>query len=206
MSKRYEKDVSKPAGRLEFGADVLVPFAVSVVTGTLSGALLAVVSIAKGGGGGHAFAVGAVAVALLTWLWLLLADDRRVVWQTERVLQVDLDADGVVGAPAPAPAPVVRVEVEAGQTLQFVDFHGLTDIVQLRTFARLALEGELSERQVAGALGLARSDWLALRDELMSRELLTWNNREHRRQGVSVTRRGADVLEGVLKTERLLTG
>ena len=198
MSKRYEKDFSKPAGRLEFGADVFIPFVVSVVTGVLCGSLAALLNVA--GGGGRVFAVGAVSVALVVWCWLLLDDERRVVWQTERIFQTDVD-----GAPVPVPErPVVRVEVEAGQTLHLVDFHGLGSVGELQTFARLALEGRLSERELKRELDMLRPQWQALRDDLMARQFLVWNNARHKRQGVALTRRGADVLEGVLNGSELL--
>jgi hypothetical protein len=195
--REYKRDVTEPARAPALSSDLVLPLLQSVVTGALVGGLVAV----AGRGGMRQFWLAFLVTALLAWLWTLSVA-REALWRLESVLQKDFDGDGVAGVPE---RPVVRVEVEAGRTLHLVDFHGLADVAQLHTFARLALEGRLTEREVKAALGLLRPQWQALRDDLMARGLLAWNNSQSKRHGVSLTRRGADVLNGVLDAERLLT-
>lgn len=199
--REFKRDVTEPVRDPGLGSDFVLPLLQSVVTGALVGGLVALSGV--GGGGWRVFWLAFLVVALLAWFWTLSVA-REALWRLESVLQKDFDGDGAVGAPEPA-RPVVRVEVEAGQTLQFVDFYGLTDVAQLRTFARLALEGRLNEREVKDALSLVRSDWQVLRDDLLARGLLAWNVADSRKHGVALTRRGADVLNGILDAERLLT-
>ena len=196
--REYKKDITEPVRDPALSSDFVLPLLQSVVTGVLVGALVALSGV--GGGGWRVFWLAFLAVALLAWFWTLSVA-REALWRLESVLQKDIDGDGAVGVPE---RPVVRVEVEAGSHLALIDFHGLTDMAQLQTFARLALEGDLNERAVKGALELARPEWQALRDDLLSRGLLAWNVANSRKHGVALTRRGADVLNGVLDTERLL--
>ncbi len=198
--REYKKDISEPARDPALSSDFVLPLLQSVVTGGLVGGLVALSGV--GGGGWRVFWLAFLAVALLAWFWTLNAA-REALWRLESVLQRDLDANGSVGVPVPE-RPVVRVEVEAGRTLQLIDFHGLTSAAQLQTFARLALEGRLNERDVRDTLGLLRPGWQALRDDLLGRGLLAWNVANSPRHGVALTRRGADVLNGVLDAERLL--
>ena len=195
--REYERSVTEPARDPALSSDFVLPLLQSVVSGVLVGGLVVV----AGGGGWRSFWLAFFAVALVAWLWTLNTA-REALWRLESVLQKDIDGDGVAGVPEER--PVVRVEVEAGSHLALIDFHGLTSVAQLQTFARLALEGDLNERAVKGALELARPEWQALRDDLLSRGLLVWNVANSRKHGVALTRRGADVLNGVLDTERLL--
>lgn len=196
--REFKREVSE-ARSPALISDLVLPLLQSAVTGGLVGGLVVLSGV--GGGGWRVFWLAFLVVALLAWIWTVKAA-REALWRLESVLQKDFDGDGVAGVPERL--PVVRVEVEAGKTLQFLDFHGLTDVAQLRTFARLALAGRLNERDVKAVLSLARSDWQALRDDLLARGLLTWNNSQSKKHGVSLTRRGADVLNSVLDAERLL--
>ena len=198
--REFKRDVTEPVRDPGLGSDFVLPLLQAVATGVLVGGLAMISGV--GGGGWRAFWLAFLVVALLAWFWTLSVA-RDTLWRLESVLQKDFDGDGVAGAPVPE-RPVVRVEVEAGNTLQFVDFHGLTDVAQLQTFASLALEGRLNEREIKAVLGLARSDWQALRDDLLARGLLAWNNSQSKRHGVALTRRGADVVHGVLDAELLL--
>lgn len=193
--REYKKDLTEPARAPALSSDFVLPLLQSVVTAGLVGGLVALSGV--GGGGWRVFWLAFLVAALLAWLWTLNAA-REALWRLESVLQKDFDGDGVAGVPE---RPVVRVEVEAGRALQLIDFHGLTDVAQLQVFARLALEGRLNERDVKEALGLLRPEWQALRDDLLGRGLLAWNVVNSPRHGVALTRRGADVLNGVLDAE-----
>jgi hypothetical protein len=102
--------------RADWSTDVVVPFGQSVLIAgaVVVGALVLVLAVtiwqgwrfwipfaAAGAVGGVAFAVAAV---------LLVLDHRWLIWAAERLLSVDLDADGVKGEPEPEPEPV-RVEL-----------------------------------------------------------------------------------------------
>lgn len=192
MSKSYERRVDKPIRGLDVAGDFIVPVGWCIVAGALAGALALLVS-----GEAKAFGVVGASVALVVAFWWLNDSTMRSHWASE----VIYESEGVEAMADPA---VVRVEIQSGRTLSFMDVEGL-DVVRLQQFAHLALEGRLTERQVRDVVGLARGDWQQVRDTMMSRGLLTWNNANSRRHGISVTRRGAEAFGGILDGARLLS-
>ena len=96
-------ETRRPARLADLRSDVGVPLAQAAVTGVAIGAVV-------GGLAGSVAAGLAASGGTFTATWLLLLrDHRRALWAIERIINHDLDHNGVVGEP-PAP-PVVRVEL-----------------------------------------------------------------------------------------------
>ena len=97
-------ETRRPARLADLRSDVGVPLAQAAVTGVAIGAVV-------GGLAGSVAAGLAASGGTFTATWLLLLrDHRRALWAVERIINQDLDHNGVVGEPPPA-LPVVRVEL-----------------------------------------------------------------------------------------------
>jgi hypothetical protein len=103
-----------PARPAAFGADLFVPIGQALVTGLLIGGLVAflVARILPGWGGVLDLWLGlGLAIAAGVWV-LLLRESRALLWQSEKILGVDLNGDGAKGPPAER---VIIANAAAGQ-------------------------------------------------------------------------------------------
>lgn len=173
-------------------AGVLLPIAQATITGALAG-LAAVVfawllrSPAAWRWGAAVF-VGVVMLAwlLLLWRWLGLTAP------LEQLTGLDLNRDGVIGP------RTIRVEVTSAD-------HRNTTIAELPysdrlgTFARGALAGEpISERRWSGAGALfSQAEFRTLRDVMLARGWLRWNDPGNPQQGLELSPAGRACLRAL---------
>lgn len=182
----------RPPSRLADGVTgpVVVPLLQATVTGVLV-SLCAVTLI-------HYLAPGAALFPPFLLIWtgstLLSWLTYRARWQyvIERVLGVDLDGDGHIGAPVYNPPPPVRVvlEQEQGRTVDFIDLPYADRLPQL---AAGLTEGRTF---TAGTFNhiLHRTEFEVLRDELIRRNLARWKNERAHAQGAELTPAGKAVM------------
>jgi hypothetical protein len=195
--------------RADWNSDVVVPFGQSLLIagGVAIGAFVLTVGLtvwrdwpfwlpvaASGTFGGLSFAFAAV---------LLTIDHRRLLWAAEAALGVDLDHDDTVGEPEPR--EILRVELleHTGNNrhrLAFINLPGTPE--QLGALAGGLLNGKgTSESEWAGARHpFSRSEFGAIRAELLKRGLAAWINPDHHAQGWELTAAGRAVMRRIART------
>lgn len=195
----------RPARAATLQSDVAVPCIQSVITG-----LLAIV-----GGGGVAAAAGwdvlivsAVVGAIVTgtaW-YLLLRQHSDLLWEVETITGLDLNKDGHKGKPPKKETTPLEIHIPPGQDGQgpqtlFVDLP--TTIEKLRAFARAVLGGRsMSESGWTGGGRLfGKTEFVGVRDELIERGLIRWNNPEAHAQGCSLTAVGRWAFRNLAKKD-----
>jgi hypothetical protein len=119
----------------------------------------------------------------------------ETLWAIERVLDVDINRDGIRGRPPPAP---IRLEIARENHQQFLDIEGLDDVQNLRHLAILALTNRLTERSTNQAFGWSREHWQQVRDQLIQRQLVQWNGPPGTTQGISLTKEGQETMRALL--------
>jgi len=174
--------------------DVAVPLCQAGITGLVVGLPVGVAAVALG----SPLWVGACAFSSVTgiaWL-LLLSDHRRLLRSIETVIGRDLDGDNRVGQVEKP--PTVRVEVEKKKDTGRSDWL-LFDLSgspsALQSLASGVLSGlSLSESEWSGSgRPFSRSDFRALRSQLIERGLACWRNPGAPAQGVELTAVGRAV-------------
>ena len=200
--RRCIVDNFTPLPRL-YGSDslrdgVIVPILQALATGILSGLALAGVLWLAGVESAWRWSLALIPVV---WLVMWLASLSHWRASLERLLNRDLNNDGVIGEQQPPviisePAREVRVtlEREEGRHVDIIDLPAKEE--QLRQLA----DGLLSGRQFAlsawsgtGA-PFSRSEFERLRDEMIRRGLARWRNERAQAQGLEVTAPGRAVL------------
>ena len=199
--RRCIVDNFTPLPRL-YGSDslrdgVLVPILQALATGILSGLALAGVLWLAGVESAWRWSLALIPVV---WLVMWLASLSHWRASLERLLNRDLNNDGVIGEQPvriiEQPSPEVRVILERdnGRETDFIDLPAQPE--QLRQLA----DGLLSGRQFAlsawsgtGA-PFSRSEFERLRDELIKRGLARWRNANAQAQGAELTLPGRAVL------------
>jgi hypothetical protein len=175
----WDSDVIVPAGQaLLIGAGVAIGALVVVAVLTAAmGWRFWIPFAAAGVAGGMAFALAAV---------LLTLDHRRLLWAAEATLGVDLDQDQAIGEPEPS--EVLRVEVlenrgNGRHRLAYLDLPGDRD--KLALLARGLLNGRgTGQAQWTGKSGpFTRSEYEAIRAQLIERGLATWADPDHHNLG-----------------------
>jgi len=181
-----------------FSDSVTIPATQSLITGALFGLTV---------GGSAAmlefpmpFQFGLTAgagVALIAWL------DYRARWQSllERLLQVDLNGDGEIGDQDQEPDPPARVEPvkvyieqDQGRHVDIIDLPA--EPRQLTAFA----DGVLTGRSLSQAAWIgrgqpfSRSEYDALRDEMIRRGLAQWRSPGEPAQGWELLASGRAML------------
>lgn len=143
--------------------------------------------------------IGAPVITLLAWLGLS-ASARRLVWMLETAFVQDLDGDSRIGEPwteTEPPRETVRVEIaeDDGRRQQFVDLPvGVEKMIRLSR--SLVAGSTFSESQWTGAGALfSRSEFHALRDEMLRRGWIVWKNPSAPAQGLAPTRTGWAVIK-----------
>jgi hypothetical protein len=138
------------------------------------------------------------------WLWALLSGAVMAAgfWFTaiaswRRLVYAELMTTGEAIQPQDPGTPAsVRVEIASndGRRLEFLDLN--VDPERLAALAAGILEGRpFAESAWVGADNLfSRAEFSALRDELIKRDLLTWNSPRNRALGVSLTANGATAM------------
>lgn len=132
----------------------------------------------------------AVLVGFVFAFYAWMAYRGRWAWRLERLLNVDLTGDGVIGRPDPAPPLRIELVQEEGKHISFIDLPHADKIPALadglvngqRTFAMTTWVG-------AGNL-LSRKEWEDIREALLARGLAVWKNAEAHEQGVELTAAG----------------
>ena len=190
-----------PLPRL-YGSDslrdgVIVPILQALTTGALSGLALGGVLWLAGVESAWRWSVALIPVVWLA-VWLLSLSHWRA--SLEKLLQRDLNGDGVIGEQPvriiKQPSPEVRVILERdnGRETDFIDLPAQPE--QLRQLADGLLSGRqfaLSAWSGAGA-PFSRSEFERLRDEMIRRGLARWRNERAQAQGLEVTAPGRAVL------------
>lgn len=164
----------------------------AVLTGFAAGALAAWVGAPYWGVG---FTAAALA-ALASWL----SYRARWAFVMERILGVDLNQDGVIGQPEPEPPPAraepVRIEIiqEGGRAGDFIELPARPE--QLRMLADGLQGGRAFSQSVwTGNSGIfTRSEFEALRAELLRRGLAKWRKEGAPGQGIELTPPGRAVM------------
>ena len=201
--RRCIVDNLTPLPRVYYGSNslqdgVLVPALQALTTGALSGLALAGVLWLAGVESAWRWSLALIPVV---WLVMWLASLSHWRASLERLLNRDLNNDGVIGEQQPPviisePAREVRVtlEREEGRHVDIIDLPAKEE--QLRQLA----DGLLSGRQFAlsawsgtGA-PFSRSEFERLRDEMIRRGLARWRNERAQAQGLEVTAPGRAVL------------
>lgn len=177
---------------------VLSPLAQAIVSGLLSGAALGAVLWVFGVESAWRWSLAVIPVVwLAVWLFSLKH------WRSalERLLDRDLNDDGFIGEPPvdqqPKPEPVkITLSQDNNNRIDYISLPVRTE--QLRALA----DGLASGRRpfsVAAWTGagapFSRSEFEALRDELISRGLARWKNPYSQAQGVELLASGRAVLK-----------
>ena len=200
--RRCIVDNLTPLPRL-YGSDslrdgVIVPILQALATGILSGLALAGVLWLAGVEIAWRWSLALIPVV---WLVMWLASLSHWRASLERLLNRDLNNDGVIGEQQPPviisePAREVRVTLERdeGRHVDIIDLPAQPE--QLRQLADGLLSGRqfaLSAWSGAGA-PFSRSEFERLRDELIKRGLARWRNANAQAQGAELTLPGRAVL------------
>jgi hypothetical protein len=202
----HRETQTRQGRRADWNTDVVVPAgqALLIAAGVSVGAFVVTMVVtlwlawpwwlpfAVGGAlGGLAFAIAAV---------LLTMDHRRLLWAAETLTGVDIDDDNVIGEPGSQ--DVLRVELMDRndgnhKRLTFIDLPG--DRQQLATLAEGLLNGKgTGQAQWTGTAGpFSRSEYEAIRAELIGRGLATWINPDHHNQGWELTAAGRAVMRRI---------
>ena len=171
---------------------VVVPGAQALITGVLVGIAAGAISAWFGLPAWGVAGTAAAVAALGAWL----SYRGRWAWLLERAAGVDLNNDSFIGQP-PAPPPL-RIDLT-----QMQDGARERDFIDLpvdQEKARLLAQGLLNGRQFslsvwAGPTQLfTRSEFEALRSELLARGLATWRNPHSQNQGIVLTGAGRAVM------------
>ena len=139
----------RPARSGTLESDFVVPLAQSVVTGVL-GAILTAVIAAVAGASRPAVVGAVVGGVVLAGVWLLaLSDRRRLLWEIERVSNLDLDRDGQTGPPVRPPVTTVELVDRKRKRIRYLDLP--LDDQQLEELAREVLKpgGKFNRQSVA---------------------------------------------------------
>jgi hypothetical protein len=182
----YPKDNSK------FTDAVLIPLAQAIITAVLIGLATGIIAAWLGWPGWKLGITAGCLTAVYSWL------SYRGRWAQilERLLGVDLNNDGFVGAPDPGPMPPVRVELlqDEGRAVDYIDLPASKE--QLRELADgLQVGRQFALTAWAGPnRPFTRVEFEALRDALIARGLAKWKREGAPNQGCELTRPGAAVL------------
>lgn len=185
-------DNGDPYGRevyVSSTAGIWLPAVQAIISGVIVGILAlslamlekwsspALVGLAAGG-----------VVCALVW-FISLAGWRRIVYGVEVVTGQDIDSDHVIGDP-------VRVELRSndGHHVELIDLP--IDTARMVRIAQGLQDGlTLSESAWTGGDGiLSRSEFSALRAELLRRGLAAWNSPRTPARGVSLTPAGRAIV------------
>jgi len=199
ITDQVQPDLVKPTEGMYFHTKevaVLYPLLQSVVSGILFG--IAVLSFFLFMHWPRAWEVGALSFALsqlAIWTWSVLRWNSWV-HQLEKLIGLDLNRNGVIGYPR-EPLRIELIE-DTGRKVTFIDLPGTDE--QLAELANGLLQGApFSEGQWTGAgRPFSRAEFLALRDEMLDRGLITWNNINAHAQGMQLTRPGSAVMRQLL--------
>ncbi len=165
-------------------AGVVVPFFQASVSGLLFGLVLGILAWALDWPRPWVFGlIGGVAAIFVAWLSLL---GRWLSW-IEALLGVDLNRDGVISRNLSDERLRVAVLDRDGTRGVFLDLP--IDEGRMIALADGLMRGKsLSESSWIGSQGIfSRSEFYALRDELIKRGLLRWVNPRAHSQGVELT-------------------
>jgi len=172
--------------------DVLVPLAQSLITGAVVCLATGAVAYMQRWSVYVPLGIGA-ATFTASWLWLL-ADHRSLLRVTETV-QGGNDRPPITDN---QPAPAMRLEVVEhhapnSDTMRFLDLP--CDDEVFRPIARGVRAGHpFSEREWAGpSRPLSGPKFRTLQDKLLAAGYMRWNSQADHRQGVALTRKGAEL-------------
>jgi hypothetical protein len=164
------------------GSGCMLPLLQSIAGGVITALLAFAVAYGAQWRLPWLFALATGAGAAVLWYWSTVALWRRSAYPQPETTLPD----------QPRQTPVVRVEVlkDDGRGMEFIDLPANPD--QLINLARGVLQGQtLSESSWTGSNGIfTRSEFSALRGELLKRGLACWNNPQTPARGVSLTRGG----------------
>lgn len=132
--------------------------------------------------------VGVLVIAWLVLLWRWL----KLTTPLERLLNIDLNKDGVVGEPEPVQVLRVELKSEDGKQLRFLD---LPYAERLPDFFRsLETGSSLSESTWCGSgAAFSKPEFFRLRDELLKTGIIRWRNPDAPAQGLDLTPSGKAV-------------
>lgn len=177
------------------GAGLALPAGQAAATGAFIG--LAVLAIAYLAGWPKPWAWGLLTWLLVqaaAWLWLLLGWRGVVLNRLEQMTQHDLNKDNFIGPPITSN---VRIELSenGGQTTRFINLPGSEE--QIAGLARGLLEGlSFTEAAWTGAgRPFTRSQFVAVRDEMIRRGLARWHNPGSPARGASLTNKGRAIMK-----------
>ncbi len=167
----------------------LVPALQALASGVLTGVtILAVVLWWNNQNAGYLALAGGAATALV-WYFGSIRSWRRSTFGPDQPLPI-IDDPGHDGQPQ-----MIRVELvtDAGRHREYIDLPASRS--QLRQLASGVLAGSpMSEASWVGGRGIfSRSQFSQLRDELIKRGLLRWNNSHTTARGAALTAQGKAV-------------
>jgi len=171
--------------RAKSARDLTPAFWVALAVGALVGVSVGLAS-------GWRLALSAAPVAFLVvfialGLYIVLPGGVNATHVVEVVTRLDLDGDGVVGAPPPREYVPVRLDVTEGTRHRLLN---LEITREMGTFAsRLLVDSVTFSEAGAGECGVDVLAFRSLRDQLLERGLLAWKNEANPRSGY-VMRRG----------------
>ena len=161
---------------------IKIPLLQSIITAFLLSLLICVSTYALKWDWWKIGGISFVVILALDWIRRSEAW-RRSVWELEGLLHLDLNRDGIISEPVIEPVrEEVRITVDTsdGKQTQFIDFP--VSRAKLSEMASGVCSGQaLSEASMSGAGALfSRSEYNQIRDTMIKRDWLVWNNPEHR--------------------------
>lgn len=173
-----------------FAISVITPLAQSLLCGLFVGVATGALASAAQSDYAKQYALFFAALACLC-SWFMLINEWRLIRRIESGAQdYILPAQAYEPDLEPVSAPV-RIELKQERQTQFIDLP--VSELQLIRLANSVLDGApLSESALCGAGALfSKREWHALRDELLRRNMLQWQNERSPSCGLALTRAGA---------------
>lgn len=177
-----------------FGA--LLTFGLAAI---LTGVFVGVCAWALAGAGGvvRSWMWGLVSWAIcqaVAWLWLLSRWASLII-PLERLTGWDINQDGVIGEQPALPPPLVRIILDTpeknGNRHTVIANIPCAQEKLVELSAAIMAGAPVSEERWTGAGGLfSKSEFRAVREELIKRGLLAWRNPMSTAQGIIVTTAG----------------
>ena len=181
-----------PVRKMELIADVVVPLAQATVSGLLVGGLATPLIIASDGPWYAGLYLGALSVGIV-WGFRRAAS-KETLWIIEELTGADIDGDGHAGEP-PAPAYGIKAEVKSREGWQFATLPG--EPASLHYMAQMVSRGSSFSERTATSAGLSQPEWMALRDEFITRGWAHWKNADRPQVGVALLGAGRAVLRSI---------
>jgi len=173
---------------------VWIPAAQAVITGISAGAVAGSAAwLVEYGRPWPVLFTTATIAHTITWL-SMLRRWKDLIWRIESALGVDLEQDGVAGQLDQRQAPI-RVEVIQDRKIQIVDLPAQQD--QLIDLATGLLRGvPFSEAQWTGrGQPFSKRQFKQLREAMIARGLIRWNNPDAPAQGLALTHTGSAMVQ-----------